>query len=90
MRLLVCMFWVISVVETKDGTVSVASAFAGYQEGNTNNLLLLGLFIAALFQLYICFGSQVFWVLFNHSNSLLYAVESESNYVGGTVEIVFD
>ena len=41
MRLLGCMFWVISVVETKDGAVSVASAFAGYQEGRTNNLLLL-------------------------------------------------
>jgi hypothetical protein len=53
------MFWVISVVETKDGTVSVASAFAGYQEGRTNNLLLLRLFIAALFPLYICFGSQI-------------------------------
>lgn len=60
MRLLGCMFWVIAVVETKDGTVSVASAFAGYQEGRTNNLLLLRLFIAALFLLYICFGSQVF------------------------------
>lgn len=60
MRLLVCMFWVISVVETKDGTVSVASAFAGYQEGRTNNLLLLRLFIAALLQLYKCLVLKFF------------------------------
>lgn len=38
-----CLFYVffvffniISVVETKDGTVSVAAAFAGHQEGNAS------------------------------------------------------
>lgn len=33
---------IISVVETKDGTVSVATAFAGHQEGNASahNILL--------------------------------------------------
>jgi len=29
------LFLILSVVETKDGTVSVASAFAGHQEGNS-------------------------------------------------------
>ena len=29
---------IILVVETKDGTVSVASAFAGHQEGNIDTL----------------------------------------------------
>lgn len=28
-------YYMIPVVETKDGTLSVASAFAGYQEGTT-------------------------------------------------------
>lgn len=60
MRLLGCMFWVISVVETKDGAVSVASAFAGYQEGRTNNLLLLQPF--SLRHFFYCkrFGAQLF------------------------------
>lgn len=48
-----CLFYVffvffniISVVETKDGTVSVAAAFAGHQEGNASALFW---FLAAMF-----------------------------------------
>jgi len=33
---LIVISFMISVVETKDGTVSVATAFAGHQEGNAS------------------------------------------------------
>lgn len=39
-------FFITSVVETKDGTVSVAAAFAGHQEGNASALFW---FLAAMF-----------------------------------------
>lgn len=33
------------VIEAKDGTISVASAFSGHQEGNLSNIAYLKLFL---------------------------------------------
>lgn len=35
------------VIEAKDGTISVASAFAGHQEGNLSNIAYLKLFLCS-------------------------------------------